>query len=49
MRREGYFTRSLCPTRSVFELTPGLSRSSSAMLAPVFDEIDPKVSPVCTV
>jgi len=49
MPREGYFTRSFCPTCSVFELTPGLSRARSAMLVPVFAEIEPNVSPLCTV
>ena len=49
MRREGYFTRSLCPTWSEFELTPGFSRSSSAIGTPVFAEIEPNVSPLSTV
>jgi hypothetical protein len=49
MRREGYFTRSLWPTWSALELTPGFNRSSSATETPVFVEIEPNVSPVCTV
>ena len=49
MRREGYFTRSFCPTCSAFELTPGLSARSSATRVPVFAEIEPNVSPACTV
>ena len=47
MRREGYFTRSFCPTWSEFELTPGFSCSISAIGTPVFAEIEPNVSPLC--
>jgi hypothetical protein len=42
-------TRICCPTWSAFELTPGLSPSSSATLVWFRSAIEPNVSPLCTV